>query len=94
MKILAKFDVCRNIFYSSISACIYYSLPDDDKTCAKPNVTVVSKKNLFCPGECMQLANGCLNLDKYRHLNESVNYREQSDSGAYAHHVVLKTLIT
>jgi len=54
------------------AACIYYSLPDDDQACAKPNVTVVSKKNLFCPGECMDLANGCLNLDKYRHLNESI----------------------
>lgn len=55
------------------AACIYYSLPDNATTCTT-NVTAppVTRKDMFCPGECMLLASGCLNLKKYRHLGDSI----------------------
>lgn len=55
------------------AACIYYSVPAKG-VCTNTNVTVptVTREGLFCPGECMSLANSCLNLKKYRHLTDSV----------------------
>lgn len=52
------------------AACIYYSVPKEG-VCTNKNVSV-SQENLFCPGECMSLASSCMNLNKYRHLQDSV----------------------
>lgn len=50
------------------AACVYFSLPDDT-TCTNP---AVKKSDMFCKNECMQIASKCLNLQKYKQLNESV----------------------
>jgi len=52
------------------AACIYYSVPADGQ-CLNNNATV-TQKNLFCEGECMNLASSCMNLNKYRHLTDSI----------------------
>ncbi|XP_063675739.1 uncharacterized protein LOC134812285 isoform X2 [Bolinopsis microptera] len=51
------------------AACIYYSVPAKGECTNSPSV---SRNGLFCAGECMNLAKGCLNLEKYRHLTESI----------------------
>lgn len=51
------------------AACLYYSVPADGVCINGPNVT---QNTLFCAGECMSLASSCLNLNKYKHLTESV----------------------
>jgi len=51
------------------AACVYHSLPDDS-TCT--NNSTIQKSGMFCAGECMKIASSCLNLGKYKQLNESV----------------------
>lgn len=51
------------------AACIYYSVPAKGECINNPSVT---RDDLFCAGECMNLAKGCLNLEKYRHLTDSI----------------------
>jgi len=51
------------------AACIYYSVPEVGTCTNKPSV---DRSDMFCPGECMTLAKSCLNLDKYKHLTDSV----------------------
>lgn len=51
------------------AACIYYSVPVKGECINSPSVT---REDMFCVGECMNLAKSCLNLEKYGHLTDSI----------------------
>lgn len=61
-------DTCE-YGHMAAAACVYFSLPEDGTCTNKPNV---EKSGLFCPDECMKVASSCMNLGKYKQLNESI----------------------
>lgn len=52
----------------SAAACLYYNMPAEETCTDSP----LKQSSLFCPDECMKIANGCLNLKKYRNLKTSI----------------------
>jgi len=61
-------DTCEWKHMAS-AACVYFSLPEAGTCTNEPNV---EKTGMFCMGECMKVANSCLNLGKYKQLSASV----------------------